>query len=315
MVRTKTATATRSPESAKLIAVKSIRIAPIPRQAANALVKRLHYSGRVVGNSQLHFGVFVGDKLEGAMQFGPSMDKRKLQGVVRETPWNGFLELNRMAFSDRLPRNSESRALSIAFMLIRKHYPHIQWVVSFSDGTQSGDGTIYRASGFVLTGIRKNTTIWGNAQGEIVHDIAVKSQPHKKEIIFNRATLTDTRRPARQEAIATINRVTLTKGKHMETGGASMKMFKDAGFKPLPGFQLRYIYFLDPTARARLTLPEVPFSKIAEMGAKMYRGKQNPDGKSARDLEVSRVKQAMAGPPEQRRGSADPHAPKKKARG
>ena len=49
-----------------------------------------------------------------------------------------------MAFSDRLPRNSESRALAIAFKMIRKHYPHIEWVISFADGTQCGDGTIYR---------------------------------------------------------------------------------------------------------------------------------------------------------------------------
>jgi hypothetical protein len=260
-------------------------VAPIGRATANALVKRLHYSGRVAANSQLHFGVFIGDRLEGVMQFGPSMDKRKLQGLVRDTAWNSFIELNRMAFSDVLPRNSESRALSVAFMLIRKHYPHIQWVVSFSDGTQSGDGTIYRASGFVLTGIRKNTTIWGNAAGEIVHDIAVKSQPHKKE--------------------ALINRVTLTKGKHVgETGGASMKSFREAGFAPLPGFQLRYIYFLDPTARARLTCPEIPFARIAEIGAGMYLGKK-----------ILRGKQAMAGDqPEQRRRNTDHHAPKKNAR-
>lgn len=189
------------------------------------------------------------------MQFGPPMDKRKVLSLVADTPWNGFLELNRMAFSDRLPRNSESRALSIAFMLIRRHYPHVQWVVSFSDGTQSGDGTIYRAAGFVLTGIRKNTTIWGNGKGEIVHDIAVKSQPHKKGEL--------------------INRVTMTKGAHVqETGGASMKAFREAGFAPLPGHQLRYIFFLDRAARARLTVPEIPFSKISEMGAGMYLGKK-----------------------------------------
>jgi hypothetical protein len=40
------------------------------------------------------------------MQFGPSLDKRKVQGLVEGTSWNGFIELNRMAFSDRLPRNS-----------------------------------------------------------------------------------------------------------------------------------------------------------------------------------------------------------------
>jgi hypothetical protein len=58
----------------------------------------------------------------------------------------------------------------------------------------------------------------------------------------------------------------------METGGASMRVFKAAGFRPLDGFQLRYIYFLDPSWRARLTVPELPYSAIDEAGAGMYRG-------------------------------------------
>lgn len=219
---------------------------------------------------------------------------------MRDTPWNGFLELNRMAFSDRLPRNSESRALAISFRMIRKQYPHIDWIISFADGTQSGDGTIYRASGFVLTGIRKNTTIWVSPDGsEVITDIAVKagSATSRKEI-YNRVMLTDTRRPARREALKTINRVTMTKGEHMETGAASMKAFKEAGFKPLPGFQLRYIYFLNPAARDRLTAPILPFSKIDELGARMYLGQ-------------TRGKQAMTeSHSEQRRGSGDLHAPK-----
>lgn len=53
-----------------------------------------------------------------------------------------------------------------------------------------------------------------------------------------------------------------------------MRRFKDAGFIPLSGFQLRYVYFLDPTARVRLTVPEIPFSEIARRGATMYKGKQ-----------------------------------------
>lgn len=125
------------------MSAKDIHVAPIASQDANALVKRIHYSGKVTQNSQLHFGVFYNGKLEGAMQFGPSMDKRKTKELVKGTLWNNFLELNRMAFSDKLPRNSESRALGVAFRLIRKHYPHIEWIVSFADGTQCGDGTIY----------------------------------------------------------------------------------------------------------------------------------------------------------------------------
>ena len=187
---------------------KDITVAPVSAQAAITIVRRVHYSGKVVNNSQLHLGVFLAGRLEGAMQFGPSLDKRKIQGLVSGTPWNGFIELNRMAFSDRLPRNSESRALGVAFRLLRKHYPHIQWVVSFADGTQCGDGTIYRASGFVLTGVKKNTQVWAAPSGEY----------------FSRMSLTDGSSKQQQQARAVVSRTSMTKGgNNHATGAASMK--------------------------------------------------------------------------------------------
>lgn len=219
---------------------KRLVLRPIPRADADALVKRVHYSGKVVHNSQLHIGVFYDGALEGAMQFGPSLDKRKLIGLVADTPWNGFLELNRLAFTDRVPRNGESRALAVAMRLIREHAPHVQWVVSFADATQCGDGTIYRAAGFVLTGIRRNTTIW--------------RAPHEYAKIVNRITVTQGRAAS------------------LVDGGASMRTYKAAGFTPLPGWQLRYVYFIHPTARARLTVPVIPFSEINRRGIGMYRG-------------------------------------------
>lgn len=214
---------------------KDIFVAPISAADAAKIVKRVHYSGKVVQNSQLHFGVYLNNRLEGAMQFGPSMDKKKLIGLVEGTEWNGFIELNRMAFSDRLPRNSESRALAIAFKMMRKAYPHIEWVISFADGAQCGDGTIYRASGFVLTQINKNKTLVRMPDGTVAANM------------------------------------TYSKGRHiLENGKASIT----PGAVPLDGFQLRYIYFLNPAARQRLTVPEVPFSKIAELGAGMYKGER-----------------------------------------
>lgn len=256
---------------------KDIHIAPIKASDANALVKRVHYSEKVVNNSQLHLGVFLNGRLEGAMQFGPSLDKRKMLGLVRDTPWNGFIELNRMAFSDVLPRNSESRALGIAFRMIRKHYPHIEWVVSFADGAQCGDGAIYRASGFALTAIKVNDQIIEFPDG----------------LRETRLVLTDARRPRRLEMA---RRYGVTVG-----GAASLEPFLAIGAKAVPGFQLRYIYFIDPAARERLTVPVLPFSKIEEMGAGMYRG-------------TTRAKQAMAGDQSaQRQGSTDPHAPNNEA--
>ena len=90
---------------------KDLVVAKLDATLANNFVKRLHYSGKVVSNSQVHLGVFYNDRLEGVMQFGPSIDKAKSIGTVKDTPWHGFLELNRMAFSEKLPKNSESRAI------------------------------------------------------------------------------------------------------------------------------------------------------------------------------------------------------------
>lgn len=223
---------------------KDIIVKPISSQDAARIVRACHYSGKVVQNSQLHFGVFLNGKCGGAMQFGPSLDKRKIQGLVIGTGWNGFIELNRMAFADWLPRFSESRAISVAMRIIRKTYPQIEWVVSFADGTQCGDGTIYRASGFVLTGLRENTSIVTRPDGTIGSE--------------------------------------LTGGRH--TGG-----------KPLMGFQLRYIYFLNPIARQRLTVPVLPFSEIDKRGAGMYRGKQRTQSRAGGDTTDTPVFQTGEG--------------------
>ena len=60
------------------------------------------------------------------------------------------------------------------------------------------------------------------------------------------------------------------------TGGHfDFRRYVDAvGGKVLPGYQLRYIYFLDPKARENLTVPVIPFSKIDEIGAGMYKGEK-----------------------------------------
>lgn len=247
---------------------KDILLQPIQSKVANDFVKAHHYSGKVAQNSQLHLGVFLNGGLHGVMQFGPSLDKRKIQGLVSGTLWHEFLELNRMAFDETLPRNSESRALAIAFKLLKKHAPQVKWVISFADGTQCGDGTIYRAAGFVLTGIKKNDQIWKAPEGEV----------------FSRTSLTDGRSKEQQRKAVTLTRGNASKGNNiLDTGASSMKTFVDAGWKPLEGFQIRYIYFLDPSYRARLTVPELPYSEIERRGASMYKGQKITRGQGETD--------------------------------
>ena len=163
------------------------------------------------------------------MQFGSPIDKRNVISLVGSSnrtineKWNEFLELNRMAFSDLLPRNSESRCIAIAMKLIKKHYPHIKWIISFADGCQCGDGTIYRASGFKLTAVNKNSTIYKMLTGEVT-------------------------------------------ARH----GTSKTDF--TGSQRMIGYQLKYIYLIDKTCK--ITVPILPFSKIDELNAGMYKGEK-----------------------------------------
>lgn len=138
---------------------KEISLKVIPGKVANPFVRRHHYSGTVVNNSCLHFGVFLDGQLHGVMSYGPSLNKSKILPLVAGTGWNEYLELNRMAFDSVLPRNSESRAISLSIRLLKKYAPHVKWIVSFADACSCGDGAIYRASNFVLTGIKENEAI------------------------------------------------------------------------------------------------------------------------------------------------------------
>ena len=227
---------------------KEIIIKVIPARIANAFVRAHHYSGKVVNNSSLHFGAFLDGRLHGVLQYGPSMDKSKVLPLVEGTGWNEALELNRMAFDDYLPRNSESFCIGKTLRMIKKQAPHIKWVISFADGAQCGDGTIYRASNFVLTGIKPNKTIYLFPSGDRIASMTITANYDNPAM-------------RRQSAFLGIPHKYRAVGEWIKLGA-----------KPIPGFQLRYIYFLDKRCREKLTVPILPFSEIDRMNAGMYKG-------------------------------------------
>lgn len=230
---------------------KEIIVRVIDSKLGNDFIRKNHYSGKIVNNSQLHFGAFLENRLHGVMSFGCPLDKRKMLPLVKGTLWNEMLELNRMAFDDVLPKNSESRCISIAFKLIKKQAKHIKWILSFADGTQCGDGTIYRASGFVLTSIKKNSDLFIDDNNSVIHSMTLKSS--KKEQSKNGNW-----------------KITLNKN------------FKNP--KKIDGFQLRYIYFIHKQEIRNLTVPIIPFSEIEKRGAKMYKGIKTSDNDVSRSI-------------------------------
>lgn len=218
---------------------KEIVVKVISSKIANEFVKLNHYSGKVVPNSTLHFGCFLDKKLHGVMQYGTSINKKGTINLVENTGWNEFIELNRLAFDDYLPKYSESRCISISIRLIKKNAPHIKWIISFADGTQCGDGTIYRASGFKLVGLSKNKGIC-KLNGKMVHikktyDLKLTSSFMKK---------------------------------------SDIPKLKEKGYEAeiIDGYQFKYVYLIDKSMT--ISKEVLPFSEIDKQGAGMYKGKK-----------------------------------------
>lgn len=233
---------------------KEIIVKVIPSKIANPFIRSHHYSGKVVNNSCLHFGCWLDGDLHGVLSYGPSLDKSKIISLVEGTGWNDFLELNRMAFDDYLPRNSESFCIGKTIRMIRKNAPNVKWIISFADACSCGDGTIYRASNFVLTGIKENKNLCQLPSGVKVHKMTLESEPTKP------------RKELGGKSYFDVTGGTYDFGKYVDYVGGGI----------LKGYQLRYIYFIDKSCQKRLTVPIIPFSRIDEIGAGMYKGEKIP---------------------------------------
>lgn len=232
---------------------KDILIKPIDSKSSNACVRQFHYSGKIVPNSQIHFGVFMNGVLHGALQFGPSTDKRRMAQNLG-IGFNEFLELNRMAFSDFLPKNSESRAIGYCLRILKKKYTQLKLIVSFADACQCGDGTIYRASGFKLINIKKNSSLL-SLSSEAMAEVR-KYIPSVAQVVSDKS----------------LNHIIARKSlNHQITSGGSYltSIAKKLGAKPVDGFQMKYLYFFDKELEKKYKF--INFQDIPD-SVKMYKG-------------------------------------------
>jgi len=267
---------------------KEIIVKVIPAKIANEFVKKHHYSGKVVANSILHFGCFLDNKLHGVLSYGNSMQKSHLINLVETNnktnneKWNEFIELNRMAFDEYLPKYSESRCIAISIKLIKKNAPHIKWIVSFADGLQCGDGTIYRASGFLLTGITEYKEFYELPNKEVVLGATLRLSGY-----------TNWLKPF----------ISKEKFNIVSNGGSkSRPVMEYIGAKQLQGgHSFRYIYLIDKTCK--ITVPILPFSKIDELGAGMYKGQRVSLQARKQAQEVHQVEQLASS---QKEGGSNP---------
>jgi adenine modification enzyme len=149
---------------------KNYYIKEIAAKQARDIVKRYHYSKKVVVNSKIHLGVFsFDDVLVGCQQLGPPMNGIKTSKKLSN--FNNMMELNRMVMTDEEPRNAESQAISLCFKYLKKN-TNLDYILSFSDGKQGNVGYIYQATNWLYIGYRVSSSFY-DLDGDIVHNVTV----------------------------------------------------------------------------------------------------------------------------------------------
>jgi hypothetical protein len=188
---------------------------------AKQVFVRHHYLHSAAGATILCFGVFVHERLLGAMSFGrgPAQAYR----LVRGASTRDSATLSRVWLSDSLPRNSESRVVAIALRQLKRH-TSLKFVVTYADPAAGHTGTIYRAGNWLFTGMSDATPHLDLGDGILRHSRTVSTMLGSRARAYLRS---------------------------LGIGCGSVK-------RPA---KYRYIYFLDPTWRERLAVGVLPYLK------------------------------------------------------
>ena len=200
----------------------------IPKDDADALIRRGHYSGSVVWSSNVHLGVYLDGKRIGALQFGPPMNPASAEKVV---PGEACLELSRLWLEDEKPSNTTSRVISYAVKFLRMTRPDVTWIQSYADSRCGKAGGIYQACSFDYFGSHETTFYL--LDGEWFHQSMLKRPPVDKR------------------GWGSGPKMARLRGREHEAEAHTFK-------------QYRYIRFLRPRARRVCTLTRCAYPKVTE---------------------------------------------------
>jgi len=132
-------------------------IKPVNKITASECYKKYHYFGGKGFLSSFSYGVYFNNLIEGAISYGIP-NAPCINGLFTEETQQYWLELTRLALSDKLPKNSESRVISITNKMVKREYPKLKGIITYADTEYGHTGTIYRASNYIYVGLTAQKT-------------------------------------------------------------------------------------------------------------------------------------------------------------
>lgn len=138
-------------------------------------IENNHYSHNLNGvKISLAFKATYNNELLGAM----------ILGQLSTTAWKKFgtseyevLELRRLVFLDKAPKNSESRFIGYVIRYIKKNLKYIKIIVTYADPNHGHSGVIYRATNFKYIGKSSKDYAYKDIENDkIYHSRALRTK-------------------------------------------------------------------------------------------------------------------------------------------
>ena len=143
-------------------ALQSIQVRPVSVKIAKGILVGNHCLHSMPGGTQMTFGVFLEQRLLGALALGVgAFNSRRL---VSGATHGDCICLTRLWLADDLPKNSESRVLAVILRSLARD-TSVKFVVTYADPSAGPVGTLYQAGGWLYTGVSGPSVLYDLGDG------------------------------------------------------------------------------------------------------------------------------------------------------
>lgn len=165
--------------------VKALKVCPVMPSVVKLMIESEHYLHSMPGGVLRCFGVYLDGELVGAVTF--TSGARQGHRLLSAARPQDVTTLSRLYLSDELPKNSESRVLSVVLKVLRRETP-VKLILSYADPAVGHMGTIYQASGWTYLGQTEPNTYVDLGDGKLLHPRSVYNRFGSNAIGHLRAT-------------------------------------------------------------------------------------------------------------------------------
>ncbi len=134
----------------------------INNETAREYIATFHYSKTFPDSTIFSYGGFLNGKLIGICCFGMGCGKNQYTAIIPNIENGSYLELTRLWCADSMPRNTESKLISMSLKALPPQY---KLIISFADELQGHCGIIYQATNWYYLGVNGGGKMLINEKG------------------------------------------------------------------------------------------------------------------------------------------------------